>query len=282
MTMNSGEILRRNIGQFFLNLALILLCVGFLLPLSWCVATSLRNPAESFKMPPSFFPTSFVYQNYTLVFTYFPFFQFMLNSLFVGVMVAFLCLLVSTMAAFSFARISLRGKNALFILFMSGLMIPSSATMISVYLIMSRVRLVGSLWALILPASINPLYIFLIRQFMMTIPKSYEEAAEIDGCGRLTVYARIIMPMCKPVMMLAGLQVFISSWNNFIAPLIYLSNWKMMTLPIGLRLLNGYMGTGNISEILAGVSLSLIPPILLFVIGKRYLIEGIALTGVKS
>jgi multiple sugar transport system permease protein len=186
------------------------------------------------------------------------------------------------MAGYSFARIDFRGKNAIFIVFMAGMMIPFYATMISVYIIMSKLHLVGSLWALIIPAMINPLHIFLVRQFMMTIPKSYEEAAEIEGCGRFKIYSSIMLPMSKPVMMIAALQVFIASWNNFVAPLIYLSDWKKMTLPVGIRLLSGFMGTGSMSVILAGITVSLVMPIVLYSFGQRYLIEGIALTGVKS
>jgi multiple sugar transport system permease protein len=268
--------------QAILILFLTFLCVVSMIPFCWSASTSLRLPADSFKMPPSFLPTAFHYDNYIAVFTRFPFFRFITNSLFVSFMVMFLGLIVTTMAAYSFARINFRGKNIIFMVFMSGLMIPYSATMISVYIIMSKLRLVGSLWALILPASISPLHIFLVRQFMMTIPMSYEEAAEIDGASRLAIYALIMVPMSKPVMMLAALQVFIGSWNNFIGPLIYLSEWNKMTLPIGLRLLQGYMGMGNISEILAGITVSLVMPILLYLFGQRYLVEGIALTGVKS
>ncbi|MDR2476432.1 MAG: carbohydrate ABC transporter permease [Treponema sp.] len=281
MTTNNGR-KAAMLGQALLILFLTVLCLVSMLPFCWSASTSLRLPADSFKMPPSFFPTAFHYDNYTAVFTRFPFLRFITNSLFVSFMVMFLGLLVTTMAAYSFARIKFNGKNAIFMIFMAGLMIPYSATMISVYIIMSKIHLVGNLWALILPAAISPLHIFLVRQFMMTIPASYEEAAEIDGAGRLAIYLRIMMPMSKPVMMLAALQVFIGSWNNFIGPLIYLSDWDKMTLPIGLKLLQGYMGMGNISEILAGITVSLAMPVLLFLFGQRYLIEGIALTGVKS
>ena len=281
MTTNNSkitEILRQSVLILFLTF----LCVLGMIPFLWSASTSLRLPADSFKMPPSFFPTAFHYNNYIAVFTRFPFFRFITNSLYVSFMVMLLALVVTTMAAYSFARISFPGKNIVFMVFMAGLMIPYSATMISVYIIMSKIHLVGSLWALILPAAISPLHIFLVRQFMMTIPMSYEEAAEIDGASRLTIYSRIMVPMSKPVMMLAALQVFIASWNNFIGPLIYLSKWEKMTLPIGLRVLRGYMGTGNISEILAGITVSLVMPILIYLFGQRYLIEGIALTGVKS
>ncbi|GHV71347.1 sugar ABC transporter permease [Spirochaetia bacterium] len=281
MTMNNKKNMALA-GQAAVVLFLTLLCVVSMIPFCWSISTSLRLPADSFKMPPSFLPTSFHYANYISVFTRFPFLRFITNSLFVSFMVMFLGLIVTTTAAYSFARINFRGKNIIFMIFMAGLMIPYSATMISVYIIMSKIHLVGNLWALILPAAISPLHIFLVRQYMMTIPMSYEEAAEIDGASRFAVYWRIMVPMSKPVMMLAAFQVFIGSWNNFIGPLIYLSDWNKMTLPIGLKLLQGYMGMGNISEILAGITVSLVMPIILFVFGQRYLIEGIALTGLKS
>ena len=281
MTM-SKEKYSRNIRQGILVLILGFCCIIILLPFCWTFSTTLRLPAESFRMPPSFFPTSFHYQNYITVFTSYPFFRFITNSLIVSFSVLILSLLVTTMAAYSFARINFRAKNVIFIIFMSGLMIPSYATMISVFIIMSRLRLVGTLWAIIIPAAIQPLHIFLVRQFMMTIPKSYEEAAEIEGCGRFKIYWNIMLPMSKPVMMIAALQVFIGSWNNFIGPLIYLSKWERMTLPMGMRVLSGYMGTGSLSVILAGVVVSLIMPIILFSFGQRYLIEGIVLTGIKS
>ena len=281
MTMNKAK-LSGNIRQAILIIFLSTSCFIALLPFFWTFSTSLRLPSESYRMPPSFFPTDFHYQHYITVFTTFPFLRFIINSLFVSFSVLILCLITTTMAAFSFARINFRFKNVIFILFMSGLMIPFYATMISVYIIMSKLRLVGTHWALIIPGAISPLHIFLIRQFMMTIPKSYEEAAEIEGCGRFTIYSKIMIPMSKPVMMIAGLQVFIASWNNFVAPLIYLSKWESMTLPIGIRLLAGYMGTGSMSVVLAGIAMSLVMPILLFSFGQRYLIEGIALSGVKS
>jgi len=281
MTMSSHKI-KNAIGQTILILLLSLGCIISLIPFCWNISTSLRRPADSFKMPPSFFPTSFHYENYTKVFTTFPFLRFITNSLFVSIMVVILVLVVTTSAGYSFARINFKGKNGIFMIFMAGMMIPYSATMISVYILMSRLHLVGNLWSLILPAGISPIHIFLVRQFMMTIPASYEEAAEIDGCSRFNIYLRIMVPMAKPVMMLTALQVFIGSWNNFMGPLIYLSDWNKMTLPIGLRILQGYMGAGNVSEILAGITVSLVMPLIFYLFGQRYLIEGIALTGIKS
>lgn len=267
---------------FILHLFLVTLCVLMMLPFCWVFSTSLRLPGESFRLPPSFFPTDFYYQNYKDVFEKFPFARFMINSIMVAVTVVALNALVSTMAGYSFARIPFKGKNIMFMLFLAGMMIPSQATMIPVYIVMSRLKLVGSLWAIILPAIINPLSIFFIRQFMMTIPGSYEDAAYIDGAGRWQIYLRVILPMSRSVIVMTMLLNFIASWNNFMGPLIYLSDWNQMTLPIGLRMLQGYMGTGSIGIILAGVALSILIPTGLYVAGQKYFLQGMTLSGLKS
>jgi len=268
-------------SQLVLNLVLVGFCLIGMLPFLWTLATSLRTPAKSFSMPPAFLPDMFNWANYRAVFVTFPFLRFIFNSLLAAGAVVLLSLTISSMAAYAFARLTFKGRNVLFVVFMAGLMIPGSVTIVSVYIIMAKAHLVGSLWAVILPMVINPLHIFLMRQFMMTIPKSYDEAAEIDGCGHLRIFWHVILPMSKPVLILAGLQAFIASWNNFIGPLIYLTDYNQMTLPVGLRALAGYMRQGNVSEIMAGVVVSLIVPILFYVFAQRHLVEGIALSGVK-
>lgn len=274
--------LKKNIPGWLLNLFLIVLCLLMMMPFCWVISTSLRLPGESFKLPPSFFPTDFYYQNYMNVFAKFPFARFMINSILVAVAVVFLNMIVTTMAGYAFARIPFKGKNVVFMIFLAGMMIPSQATMIPVYIVMSKLGLVGSLWAIILPAVINPLSIFFVRQFMMTIPKSYEEAAYIDGAGRVQIYLQIIFPMSKSVIVMTMLLNFLSSWNNFMGPLIYLSDWNQMTLPIGLRVLQGYMGTGSIGIVLAGVAISIIIPTILYLFGQKYFLQGMTLSGLKS
>lgn len=274
--------IKSNIKGCVLHLFLIGLCVLMLLPFCWVISTSLRLPGESFKLPPSFFPTDFYYQNYLDVFQKFPFARFMLNSILVAVTVVILNMIVTTMAGYAFARIPFKGRNGVFLIFLAGMMIPSQATMIPVYIVMSKIGLVGSLWAIILPATINPLSIFFVRQYMMTIPGSYEEAAYIDGAGRVQIYLRIILPMSKSVIVMTTMLNFLASWNNFMGPLIYLSDWNQMTLPIGLRVLQGYMGTGSIGVILAGVAISIIIPTILYLFGQKYFLQGMTLSGLKS
>lgn len=273
---------KKSIRGGILHIFLAALCLLMLLPFCWVISTSLRLPGESFKLPPSFFPTDFYYQNYLDVFEKFPFARFMANSIFAAVTSVILNMIVTTMAGYAFARIPFKGKNTVFMVFLAGMMIPAQATMIPVYIVMSKLGLVGSLWAIILPATINPLSIFFVRQFMMTIPDSYEEAAYIDGAGRVQIYLKIILPMSKSVIVMTVLLNFLASWNNFMGPLIYLSDWNQMTLPIGLRVLQGYMGTGSIGIVLAGVAISIIIPTILYLFGQKYFLQGMTLSGLKS
>lgn len=285
MTMNDNAIvlkIRKHAGQFILILAFTVLSIAFLLPFCWTFATSLRLPKDSFKLPPSFFPTDFVWQNYAEVFTKFPFATFIKNSIVVTFSVVILNIIVSTMAAFAFSRLNFRGRDKWFLFILAGMMIPVTATIIPVYVIVSQLGLVGSKISLIVTTIVNPMSIFLIRQSMLTIPRSYDEAAYIDGASRWTVYWRIITPMCKSSILMSSMLVFIASWNDFLRPLIYLSDWDEMTLPIGLKVLQGYQMTGSISVIFAGVIISLIVPVLLYVFGQKYLVQSVALSGLKS
>lgn len=281
MTMNKNKVTKR-LPQIILIVVLVVLCIMMLLPFFWMFSTSLRLPKESFKMPPSFFPTSFRWENYAEVFHSFPFLQFILNSLFVSVIVVICNIFVTTMAAFAFSRLNFKFREGLFLLFLAGMMIPSQATIIPQFIIMSKLHLVGELWSLILPAVTTPLSIFLVRQYMMTIPKSYEEAAYIDGAGRFKIYSKIILPMSVSVIVMTSLLNFLSSWNNYMGPLIYLSDWEKMTLPIGLKMLQNARGAGSASEVLAGVTISIIPPLILYLFGQKQLVQSASLSGLKS
>lgn len=276
------ERLTRNIRGGFLHLMLILLCALLILPIMWILATSLRLPNESFKMPPSFFPTDFYYQNYVEAFTKFPFGKFLFNSLFVAFFSIILQVIVSTMSGYAFARIPYKGRDIVFLICLAGTMIPSQATMIPTYIIMSKLKLVGSVWSLILPSIISPMGIFLVRQYMLTIPASYEEAAYIDGASRWQIYIRIMVPMSKSVIAMTAINAFLASWNEFMKPLLYLSDWDQMTLPIGLRMLQGYMGSGSVGVILAGVMISIAIPTVIYLFGSKYMVEGMTLSGLKA
>lgn len=269
------------IGRVLIFLLLCLFCVFILAPLSWMLATTLRLPLESFRIPPSLLPTSFNLDSYRMVFQKVDFFAFIQNSVKVSLCCTVLHVLCSSMAAYAFARLRFPGKRFLFVAFLSALMIPSQVMNIPRFIMMAKLKLVDTHLALILPSLFGAMGIFLIRQFMMTIPKSYDEAAYIDGATKFYCYLRIIMPMTKPALIVIALQTFISTWNDFYNPLIYLNTTSKMTLPLGLTALQSTLDTGNQSAILAGIILSLVAPLLFFLFGQRYLVEGINLGGVK-
>lgn len=273
---------KRNIWQILLVVFLLLLCVLMLAPFAWIFSTSLRLPKDSFKLPPSFLPTSFHFENYVEVFRVFPFGKFMFNSLKIAIVVVIANLFISTMAGYAFSRIPFKGKDVVFMIILSGMMIPSQAKLVPTYLVMSKIGLVGTHMSLILPAIISPMNIFFVRQYMMTIPDSYEEAAYIDGAGRFQIYLKIFVPMSKSVIVMTCLLSFLASWNDFINPLIFLSKYDRMTLPLGLKTLAGAMGTGSISVILAGVTLSLVIPTILYLLGQKQIMQSMVMSGVKG
>lgn len=281
MIMNKKK-MKIKLPQLVLHLFLAVLCILMLAPFAWVIATSLRLPADSFKLPPSFLPTSFHYQNYLDVFKNFPFARCIFNSIKIALIVVGANLIISTMAGYAFARIPFKGKSVVFMIILAGMMIPAQAKLVPTYIVMSKIGLVGTHASLILPAVISPLNIFFVRQYMMTIPASYEEAAYIDGAGRLRIWWQVFVPMSKSVIIMVSLLSFLASWNDFINPLIFLSKYEKMTLPLGLKTLSGAMNTGSASVVLAGVAISLVVPTILYIFGQKHMLQSAVMSGLKS
>ena len=281
-----GEIMKNKIKKYLpkITVELIMMAVALimLIPFGWIIATSLRLPVDSFKLPPSFIPTDFYVINYKKVFELVPYVKFIMNSLKVTLLTTVIQCTITTMAAFAFSRLEFKGRELWFGIILSGLMIPAQSTIIPQFLIMRSLNLMDNHWSLILPNLIYPLGIFLVRQLMMSIPKTYDEAAYLDGAGPFKIFWNVILPASKPAIAVVAVMTFIQSWNNFFAPLIYISSWDKMTLPLGLTLLSGYQGTGSVSVILAGVAMTLIPPALVYIFGQKYLVQGSSLSGLKG
>lgn len=272
----------RWIGKVVVVLFLSLFALYILIPVVWMISTTLRSPIRSFALPPAILPTEFDLSSYKTVFQKVDFNDFIWNSAKISFLSTFLQVLCSSLAAFAFSRLRFPGRNVVFILFLSALMIPAQVTNIPRFILMSKFHLIDTHAALIIPALFSAMGIFLIRQYMMTIPKSYDEAAYIDGASRFYCYWRIILPMSKPALMVIAVQTFIGTWNDFYGPLIYLNSLEKMTLPLGLAALRGMLNSGSQSSILAGVILSLIAPLCFYLFGQRYLVEGTNLGGLKS
>ena len=273
---------RKTVKKIITILAGLLVIIIFFMPVCWIFATSLRLPKDSFKWPPLFFPTSFHISNYIEVIKRVPFLMFILNSLKVAAVVMVGQCIIDTMMAYAFARIEFKGREALFILVLAGLMVPPQASIIPLFMIVRNLNAMNSHISLVLPALMSPLSVFMIRQSMMTIDKSYDEAAELDGASHWMILLKVIVPMCKPSIALVAIMSFLNSWNDYFRALIFISNYNKMTIPVGIQMLKGFMGGGSVSIILAGVMMSMVPPMIIFILGQNSIMKGIRIGGMKG
>jgi multiple sugar transport system permease protein len=273
---------RYNGSRWLLILGLFALSILMVAPLLWTFSTSLRTPAQSFSLPPKWLPTDFAVENYYGVFERIPFFREILNSFIVTTGTVIGQLITASLAGYAFARLEFPGKNVLFWLVMATLMIPLQATIIPVFILISRMGLSDTLLSLILPALPTAFGTFLLRQYFMQIPKEYEEVALVDGANQFFIFLRVYLPLVAPGLAVLAVLAFNGTWNEFYRPLVFLITDTNFTIPLGLNDLKGYMSTGSISVVLAGVVLSLIPVVIVYLFGQRYLMEGIMMGGLKG
>lgn len=263
-------------------LVLSIFSVLFLAPIVWIVATSLRTPTMSFTLPPEWIPLHPDFGNYHTVFERIPFFKQILNSFIVTISIVIGQLASASLAGYAFGCLEFPYKNILFWIVMATMMIPLQATIIPVFVLISKLGLSDTLAALILPAIPTAFGTFLLRQYFMVIPKEFEEAAIIDGANVWQVFLRVYLPLASPGLAVLAVLTFNAHWNEFFRPLVFLSTHENFTIPLGIFTLKGYMMTGSISVVLAGIVLSMIPVIIVYLVGQRYLIEGIMMGGLKG
>ncbi|MFI2431941.1 carbohydrate ABC transporter permease [Streptomyces sp. NPDC018693] len=266
---------RVRIGRLLSLTVLTVAAVLVVAPLVWALATSLRTPATSFDNPPQWIPTDPVWSNYQAVFDKVPFTGFFLNSVVVTGLIVVGQLITSTMSGYAFAMVRFRGNKALFAVILATMMVPIQTTIIPVFLIIKYLGLTDSRMALVLPAVGGAFGTFLMRQYFLQMPRELGEAARVDGASHFQVFARIYAPMARAPMAALGVLTFSAYWNEFFRPLIFLQSTDNFTLPLGLVTLQGNMGTGSISIVLAAVILALIPSVLIFLAAQRYFVEGI-------
>jgi len=261
---------------------LTLLAILFAIPFIWLLSTSLKSPRQIFVFPPQWIPNPFVWENYPRSTTFIPFWRYMGNTLYVTLFNVIASVAVCSFVAYGFARIKWPGRNIVFLVLISTLMIPYPVTLIPTFLIFRDLGLVNTLNALTVPALFgSAFYIFLLRQFYMTIPMELSQAAKIDGASEFQIYWRIILPLAKPALAVVALFAFIANWNDFLGPLIFLNDKNNYTLAIGLY---GFFGRSRTEWglLMAAATLMIAPIILLFFLTQRTFIEGITLTGLKG
>jgi multiple sugar transport system permease protein len=281
---DSGRSLWLIAGEVLIWAFLIAMTVIEMAPMSWLISTSLRDPANSFDLPPDFLPTAFKWQNYLAVInsTEIDFLLFFWNSLRIAVTTTFAQLVTCSMAAFAFARLRFPGRNTLFFIFLATMMVPGTVTMIPTFILMRHLSLIDSHWALILPGLSSAFGVFLLRQQFMTLPQELMEAARIDGAGFARIFGQIMLPLIGPGLSALGIFTFLGQWNNFLGPMLYLRSWEKFTYPLAIVNLQGYMGSGNRAHVLAAIMIGVLPVLVCFLVAQRYVIQGIAVTGLKG
>jgi multiple sugar transport system permease protein len=270
---------RRLIKQIVVYALLLAGSVLFILPFMWMVSTSLKQAKDVFTYPPSFLPTSFVWQNYITGWTVLPFNRFLLNTLIVTCANVVGNLISCSLVAFGFARLRGRGSNLLFLLLLATLMIPREVTIVPRFLLFSQLGLVNTLWPLILPAWFGyPFFIFLLRQFFMSIPHELDDAARIDGASSFRIFTSVILPLSQPALATVAIFAFIGNWSNLLDPLIYIRSQELYTLALGLNLFRGVNFT-QFNLLMAVSIIQLMPVLIIFFLAQKLFVQGVTLTG---
>lgn len=281
-----GQHVLRQLGRWGAGtlhyLVLIVLAVVFGFPFYWLVTTSVKINTQLFVVPPVLFPDPIKWSNYPRLFEYLPFHRFVLNTASIAVLTIAGVVFSCPLAAYSFARLRWPARNTVFLGILATLMLPEQVTMIPQYLIFSRFGWIDTWRPLWVPAWFgSAFYIFLLRQFFMTIPSELEDAAKIDGAGYITTYLRIMLPLVMPALTAVVVFTFIGSWNNFLGPLIYVNTTMKMPISLALRLFQS-MHDAEYGLMMAASTIATLPVVLVFFFAQRYFIQGIVLTGLKG
>lgn len=271
------------LGHAVRHAALIFLACLFLAPWFWMISTSLKGMREIMVFPPVWIPHTLHWENYWRALTQVPMGQYTVNTLIYALATAMGAVLSNSIVAYGFARLRWPGRDILFILVISTLIVPFQVTMIPLYVLFSKLHWINTLYPLIVPAWLgNAFFIFLLRQFFMTIPQEFSEAARIDGASEIGILWRVILPLAKPALIVVALFQFIAAWTDFLGPLIYLTDQAHYTLSLGLANMQGSYGFSDFSAIMAASAVTALPIVALFFVGQRAFVQGITLTGIKG
>lgn len=272
-------------GKLALYGVLLVLAVPFLFPTWWMVTSSFKPVNQIFASPPSLLPTSPRLTAYQQVFELQPFAQQYFNSAYIATLVTAGTLLVSSLSGYAFARIRFRGANALFLVVLAGLLVPSEVTIVPLFQLFHRFDMIDTHWPLILVPILGApgvLATFIMRQFFLALPGELEEAARIDGLGRFAIYWRIALPLARPALGAVAIFTFLHSWNLYLEPIVFLSTPEKFTLPQALTLFVDAYGGPMWDVQLAAASLTAIPVLVVFVLAQRQFIQGLSHTGLKG
>ena len=260
----------------------MIMAVAYIFPLYWLVVTALKTDVEIFQQPPPIFPPDPQWQNFGASTTYIPFWRYMWNTIAISGLTVLGTVLSCTFIAYGFARIQWPGRNLFFLIYLSTIMLPSQVTLIPLYLIFRDLGWVGTFLPLVVPHFFgSALYVFLLRQFLLTIPQELSDAARIDGASELGILWHVMIPLMRPAMAVVALFTFVQTYRDFLGPLIYLQNQQDWTISLGLKLFQNMYGA-QWQLMMAASTLAMLPTIVLFFFTQKTFVRGIALTGLKG
>ena len=257
------------------------IALGVLVPFVWMVSSSLKNNNEVFTVPTQWIPRDFQWHNYVDIWSRIPMTTYLRNSLFLSLVITFLQVLTGSFAAYGFSKVRWRGRDALFVAYIATIAVPWQAYMVPQYVMLQKAGLVNTFWSLILLQAFGAFGVFLLRQYYLTIPDELCEAARIDGLSEYGIYRRIILPLSKPALASLALLTFVATWNDYMGPFIYLTSNELWTVQLGLKSFVGLFD-GDYAMIMTGSVISVVPILVIFLLGQKYFIQGIATSGLKG
>ena len=273
---------RQIIDKIFVILICTIICIIMLFPFYFMVTSSIKETSEYVNPVPTLFPHSFSTWGYALIFNKIDIFgKFFLNSLYVSLLIPVLQTVVCLPAAYAFARLKFKGKNVLFFILISAMMIPGSLTIIQNFRTMSELHLINNLNSIVLISIFSPSCIFMMRQFFLSLPKELEEAGKIDGANAFQNFLYVIAPLSVPTITVNLILCFNGVWGDFFTPMIFLKQQQSMTLPLGLTVIMGALGTADPTVEMAALTITCIPVLIVFFVFRKKLISGISTTGLK-
>jgi multiple sugar transport system permease protein len=279
--MTKRRALRHSIKRAAI-LALLLAATGiFTLPFLWSLSLSFQPPGDVFRWPIELVPDEFTLENYRRLWTEIPFARWLFNSSGVALAVTLANLFFDALAGYAFARLRFPGRNVLFALLLATLMVPAHVTLVPKFMLLNGLGLVNTYTALVAPAMVQVVGIFLMKQFFESIPPQLEEAARIDGCNRFQVFWRVVLPASRPALAALGIYTFQGNWNEFLWPLVVTTTSDRFTLPVGLAMFR-YEFRVEWTLLMAGAVLIALPTLIIFLIFQRLFIQGIATSGLKG
>lgn len=272
---------KRRLGTAGYYVVSIVLAVIALIPFLWMISTSLKSRGALMSIPIEWIPAEPTLDGYAKVFSRFPFLRTIGNSLLISVAYTLITLISASTAAFAFAKLRFRGSGAILSVYIATMMIPTQVTMIPLFVVMNRLGLIDSYASVILPSMFKPFAVFLLVQQMKTIPNDYIDAARIDGAGLFQTYRKVALPLCIPTLATLAVTTFMESWNDYLWPLLMLTDRNKMTLPIALSTLNGQYST-EYNVLMAGSLISMIPIIIIYIAAQKQFKSGLMAGGIKG